>query len=406
VQGIDLPKVVLSQSEYEKRVQKIKEELVKRQLDALYLTGGTSILYLTGFSHIATERPAALIIPLEGEMTFMGPVIERNHIKAATPLIKSIYSYLDYPGETHPMDLFARWLKEIGLGTKSIGIDNPAGASGVWGYTGPPISDKLPEAKFVKAKDIVDKMRVIKSNEEIALMKESSKWASLAHRFLQKFSKPGLWDVEISLKASLEASREMKKKLGLQYEQTHWALASAQANYRGQVGEGSAVPHAISIRRKIRKGDVLVTGAGADIAGYSAELERTMILGKPTEKQKRYFDIMLKMQDAALRTFGPDVKCSDVDKATVKVAHEKGVTDYLLHHTGHGIGLEGHEPPWLDQGNDELLKPGMVVSCEPGIYIPGFAGFRHSDTVVITKDGAERITLYPRDLKSLTIPAR
>lgn len=401
-----MAKITLSQSEYQNRIQKIREELAKRQLNALYLTGDTSILYTTGFSHISTERPAALIVPLDGEITFMGPVIERDHIKAAAPIIKRIHSYLDYPGETHPMNLFAGWLKEIGLGNKSIGIDNPAGASGRWGYTGPPISEKVPEAKFVKAKDIVESLRLIKSDEEITLIRESSKWATVAHRFLQKFTKPRLWDVEISLKASLEASREMKKKLGLQYEKTRSGLGSATAGFRGQVGEGSAIPHAISIRRKIRKGDVLVTGAGADVGGYSAELERTMIMGKPTEKQEKYFEIMVKMQDAALDKFGPGVKCSDVDRATINAAREQGVADYLLHHTGHGIGLEGHEPPWLDQGNDELLRPGMVVSCEPGIYVPGFAGFRHSDTVLITKEGAELITSYPRDLRSLTIPAK
>lgn len=399
-------KIVLSQSEFRNRVQKIREELAKRQLDALYLTGDTSILYATGFSHISTERPAALIISLDGEVSFMGPVIERDHIKATAPMIKRVYSYLDYPGETHPIDLFAGWLKEIGLGNKSIGIDNPAGASGRSGYTGPQISDKVPEVRFVKAKDIVDSLRLVKSDEEIALIKESSKWATVAHRFLQKFTKPGLWDVEVSLMASLEASRMMKKKLGLQYEKTRWGLGCATASFRGQVGEGSAIPHAISIRRKMRKGDVLVTGAGADVGGYSAELERTMILGKPTERQKRYFEIMVKMQDAALDRFGPDVKCSDVDRATMNVAHEQGVADYLLHHTGHGIGLDGHEPPWLDQGNDELLEPGMVVSCEPGIYIPEYGGFRHSDTVLITKQGSELITSYPRDLESLSIPVK
>jgi Xaa-Pro aminopeptidase len=398
-----LSKIVLSQSEYENRIGRIKGELAKRQLDALYLTSGTSILYTTAFSHIATERPAALIIPLDGEITFMGPVIESDHIKAATRLIKRVYSYLDYPGETHPMDLFAGWLKEIGLRGKAIGIDNVTGASGTWGYTGSSISDKLPEAKFVQAKDIVENMRLIKSEEEIALMKESSKWAQVAHRFLEKFTKPGLWDAEVALKASLEASRVMKRKLGARYEQSRWGLGCARADYRGQVGEGSAIPHAISIKRKMRKGDVLVTGAEADIAGYSAELERTMILGKPTAKQKKYFEIMVKMQDAALSTYGPGVRCSEVDKATLNVARENGVTDYLRHHTGHGIGLGEHEPPWIDQGNHELLKPGMILSCEPGIYIPGFAGFRHSDTVLITKQGSEIITKYPRDLESLTV---
>jgi len=400
-----MARISLSQSEFEKRIQRIREELAKRQLDALYLTNGTSIFYVTGFAHIATERPAALIVPLSGELTFMGPVLERDHIKELAPVVKRIFTYLDYPGEKHPIDLIATWLSEIGLADKAIGIDNPLGASGVQGYAGPQISDKLPQASFTRAKDIVENMRVIKSEEEIAVIKEASRWGTVAHRYLQKFTKPGLWEVEISLRAALEASKEMKKKLGRKYKKTIWGDAPARAGFRGQVGEHSAVPHSISIGREIRKGDVLVTGASSDVAGYKAELERTMIVGKPSEKQKKYFEIMVKMQDAALRTFGPDVKCSDVDKAQIEVARKYGVTEYLLHHTGHGVGLEGHERPFVDQGNDEFLKPGMVVSCEPGIYVPGFAGFRHSDTVVITKDGAERITLYPRDLKSLTIPA-
>ena len=333
----------------------------------------------------------------------MGPIIESEHIKAATPLIERVYSYLDYPGETHPIGLFAGWLKEMGLSGRSIGIDNLTGASGVWGYTGPSISEKFPESKFVEAKDIVENMRLIKSDEEVALIRESSRWSEVAHRFLLKFTKPGLWDAEIAVKATLEASKTMKRKLGAGYEQTRAGLGCARADYRGQVGEGSAIPHAISIKRKIRKGDVLVTGAEADIAGYSAELERTVILGRPTAKQKKYFEIMVKMQDAALETFGPDVECSEVDKATIKVADENGVTNYLRHHTGHGIGLGEHEPPWLDQGNHELLKPGMILSCEPGIYIPGFAGFRHSDTILITEQGSEIITKYPRDLESLTL---
>ena len=176
-----LAKITLSRSEYENRIAKIKSELAKRQLDALYLTSGSSILYTTGFSHIATERPAALIIPLNEEVTFMGPVIEVDHIKAATPLIKRVYSYLDYPGNTHPMDLFAGWLKDMGLGSKAVGIDNLSGASGRWGYTGRSISEKLPGAKFVEAKDIVETLRLIKSKEEIALIRESARWAQVSH---------------------------------------------------------------------------------------------------------------------------------------------------------------------------------------------------------------------------------
>jgi Xaa-Pro dipeptidase len=128
-----------------------------------------------------------------------------------------------------------------------------------------------------------------------------------------------------------------------------------------------------------------------------------MIVGTPTAKQKRYFNTMVKAQEAAFETFKHGVKCSDIDKATINVFKKAGLTHLVKHHTGHGLGLEGHEPPWLDIGNAEPLSTGMVVSCEPGIYEVGFAGFRHSDTVLITRDGADLLTYYPRSLEQLII---
>jgi len=392
----------ISQREYEKRIEKVRKVLVRKKLGALYLTSGTSFFYLTGYSYITTERPAALIIPVEGEITFMGPLLEIDHIPLKTKLIKKIKTYPDYPGEKHPIDHFATFLKELGLDRKKIGIDNPAGASGIWGYRGPPIKKKLPKTKFVDAKDIVPNMRLIKSSEEIELMKESAKWANLAHALLQEYIEPGLWDVDVALSASYEASMIMKKALGPDYEPLR-EFRPAGAGFRGQVGSMSAIPHSMSIKRMIEEGDVVVTGAGADVGGYSCELERTMIVGKPTVKQKKYFEVMVEAQKAALETFGPDKKCSEVDKAAMRVIRKAGYGELLRHHTGHGLGLDGHEPPWLDVGDNTVMKPGMVFSCEPGIYEPGFAGFRHSDTVVITEGGAEVITYYPRDIDSLTI---
>ena len=392
----------ISQQEYEERIENVRKILVKKKLDALYLTNGTSFFYLTGYSCIPTERPAALIIPAEGEITFMGPLLEINHIPLKTRLIKNIKTYPDYPGEKHPIDHFVAFLEELKLDRKKIGIDNPAGASGIWGYRGPPIKKKLPRTKFVNAKDVVPNMRLIKSREEIELMKESAKWANLAHTLLQEYTEPGLWDIDVALSASYEASMIMKKTLGPDYEPLR-GFRPTGAGFRGQVGSMSAIPHSMSIKRMIMDGDVVVTGAGADVGGYSSELERTMIVGKPTVKQKRYFGVMVEAQRAALEAFGPGRKCAEVDKAATKVILKAGYGELLRHHTGHGLGLEGHEPPWLDVGDNTVMKPGMIFSCEPGIYEAGFAGFRHSDTVVITEDGAEVITYYPRDLDSLTI---
>jgi Xaa-Pro aminopeptidase len=376
--------------------------MVNRNLDAVILTNGKSIFYLSHFSHITTERPAILLVPPEGELMFMGPLLEADHIRHQTKLIGDVFTYLDYPGDKHPVDYFAEWLKELGYESSTLGVDNPAGATGAYGYIGPPLTEKLPKAEFRKIGDVLWGMRLIKSEEEIELIKESAKWGNLAHRFLQEYTSPGIWDQEVSMMASLEASSILKKTLGFEYEPIFWRSPAA-AGFRGQIGWKSAIPHAIGIGKLIEDGDVLVTGAGAEIGGYNSELERTMIIGKPSSKQEKYFKVMLESQDAAIEALGPGVKCSMVDKASRKVIIDAGFESFLRHHTGHGIGLDGHEPPWLDIGNESELKPGMVVSIEPGIYDLGFAGFRHSDTAVITEDGVEIVTYYPRDLESLTI---
>ena len=128
-----------------------------------------------------------------------------------------------------------------------------------------------------------------------------------------------------------------------------------------------------------------------------------MIVGSPTAKQRKYFEIMLEAQDAALEAFKPGARCREVDMAANRVLRARGCRPFIRHHTGHGLGLEEHEPPWLDIGDRTVMRPGMVFSCEPGVYIPGLGGFRHSDTVLIKKDGAEILTRYPRDIESLTI---
>lgn len=394
--------LIISESEYRRRIEAVRKVLQRRRLDALYLSNATSIFYLTGYSFISTERPAALVIPLDGKITFLGPLLEKDHIPLKTRLIEEVKTYLDYPGEKHPIEHFAEFLKEMGLAKKRVGIDNKAGAAGMWGYKGPPITRKLPEAKFVDMADLVPKMRLVKSPAEVSLIRESAKWANLAVSLLQEYTTEGAWDVEVALAASLDASSIMKKTLGIDFEPLR-NIFPVSAGFRGQIGEMSAIPHAIGTRRRIRSGDVVIAEAAVEIGGYSCELERTMIVGKPSAKQKRYFEAMTKAQEAAIQKMKEGVECSEADKASMDVFKKAGLIHFVKHHTGHGLGLEGHEPPWLDMGNKEKLKAGMVVSCEPGIYEVGFAGFRHSDTILVTKEGCELITYYPRDIEQLTI---
>ncbi len=396
-----MPKLRISWAEYERRLGVLREHMAEEGFDAYLVTSGVSIFYFSHFYHMVTERPAALLVEPDGKPIFMGPLLEADHLRHQTSLVGECLTYLDYPGEKHTMERFAEWIGEKGLGRAKIGTDNPAGAGGAMGYTGKPLNELLPDAELVKDSQFVWGMRLLKTEEELALIRESAEWGNLAHSYLQEYTRPGLYDVEVRLMACLEATSAMKKTYGAEYESVKGRFVSA--GFRGQVGWKSAMPHSIDTNRPIKEGDVLVTGASADVGGYGSELERTMIVGKPTEKQEKLFKVMCRAQEAAAEALKPGNTCADVDKAANEVLKDAGYWGLVRHHTGHGIGLEGHEPPYLDQGNPQPLQPGMVVSIEPGIYELGYAGFRHSDTLAVTEDGCEWITYYPRDLESLTI---
>ena len=171
----------IDELEYASRIERVRTTLEERKLDALYMTNGVSMYYLTGYSFISTERPAALLLPSDGKITFLGPLLEKDHIPLKTKLIQEIKTYIDYPGEKHPIDCFSEFLTEMKLNNKRIGTDSMSGTAGMWGYTGPALPSKLPDAKFVDASDIVWTMRLTKSEAEVELIRESSKWANLAH---------------------------------------------------------------------------------------------------------------------------------------------------------------------------------------------------------------------------------
>ncbi len=150
---------------------------------------------------------------------------------------------------------------------------------------------------------------------------------------------------------------------------------------------------------------MLVTGASAPVWGYLSELERTMVIGEPTPEQERMFGHMKAVQEVAFEAIRPGAKCSEVDMAVRTYFAQHDLFAHWRHHTGHAIGLRYHEGPFLDSGDPTEIRPGMVFTVEPGLYAPELGGFRHSDTVLVTDDGIEILTYYPRDLASLIIPA-
>jgi len=197
----------------------------------------------------------------------------------------------------------------------------------------------------------------------------------------------------------------MLDAIGEVYSAQSFVTTGAHAGYRGQIGRNSAIPHALAGNLVFERGDVLVTGASAPVWGYLSELERTMLLGEPTPEQERMFAHMVALQDVAFAAIRPGRPCSEVDGAVRAYFVEHDLGSHWRHHTGHAIGLRYHEGPFLDAGDHTEIRPGMVFTVEPGLYSPELGGFRHSDTVLVTDDGTEILTYYPRDLPSLIIPA-
>lgn len=369
-----------------------------KDLHSIIFFKPTSINYLSGYAFIPTERPLCLVVPIADEPWFYVPRLEVEHIQEKTPWVE-VEHYFEYPDLRHPANLFVKVIRDRIPTEKKIGLESSSFAT-TWGYEGPSLTDILSEFTCELYPYHITEMRKIKDEEEIALIKESAKWCHKAHKYLQELTEIGKTEIDVSLEASKRASMEMLTELERFIPKS---ILPAYARYRGQIGEWSAIPHSVLENKVFEKGQVLVTGAAANISGYLSELERTMFIGDPTNKQIEYFNVMKEAQDAALATFAPNVKCSEVDYAARRVIKGYGFEDKMLHHTGHAIGMEGHEAPFLDLGVDETIKPGMVFTCEPGIYKYKFGGFRHSDTVIITEEGYEHITPYPREIEDLII---
>jgi Xaa-Pro dipeptidase len=165
----------------------------------------------------------------------------------------------------------------------------------------------------------------------------------------------------------------------------------------------SIMPHVFSNTRRMEEGDALIHSRQVALNGYRAELERTVVLGEPTPRQVEAFEAARKAQRAAMDFIEPGVTAAQVDEVARDVLREAGFGEYAIHRAGHGLGISAHEEPYLRFDNDLVLEEGMVYCVEPGIYVPGLGGFRHSDTVVLTSEGSRPITEYPTDLASLTI---
>lgn len=394
-----MPRLRLSDGEYARRRSTILERLGARDISALVVFGPNNVSYFSRFGFIPTERPIAFVLTRDTSALLV-PRLELEHAQEFA-LADRIVAYPEYPDLRHPMEFLKDILVDLRLSRARLGVDSD-GYGQLYGYRGPKVSELLPEAEVVNVADDVEYLQMLNSEEELELLRESARWANLAHAYLQEYCRVGASETEIAMRASYEASQAMLRALGPEYRPLGRGLAAA--GFRGQIGKDSALPHAMTSNARLQAGDILVTGATASIWGYSCELERTMVMGEPTPEQERFFTLMLEVQTLAIQTIKPGIPCSAVDQVVRDFFAEHGLEAYWRHHTGHAKSTQVHEAPFLDIGDHRIIEVGMVFTVEPGIYVPGLGGFRHSDTVAVRPEGVELITYYPRDLASLIIP--
>ena len=357
------------------RIDKATRLMRENKIDALMLTGGTSMQYFTSIRWGLSERMLALILPVKGTPFIVCPKFEEGR---AMEQVRS--GPLDKGTEVHtweedesPSALIADGLRSRGLATGTLGIEET-----VRFVFSDNVAKALPTLRLTSGTPVTAGCRGVKSDAELALMRHASAVTLKAYEAAWKSLTDGMTQNQFAGLVSTSHQR-----LG----------------YRGdagvQVGEYSALPHGSVTPQVIREGTILLIDGGCQVEGYNSDISRTFVLGKATDRMKKVFDIEHQAQTAAVKTARPGIECQAVDAAARKVIADAGFGPgykYFTHRVGHGIGMDGHEWPYLVKGNTQKLEPGMTFSDEPGIYIPGEFGVRLEDDMIITADGAELMT--------------
>ena len=331
--------IQITAEEHRDRCQKLIDYMKKEEISGAVLFDQDYVLYYSGFAFVATERPMAFVMNVAGERRLFVPRLELEHAQA-NAVVESVDHYLEYPDDPHPTEVLNGAIKELGIEDR-IGADQD-GYPWVFGYRGPSLSE-LTGAEIHPIRVFIEDQMMIKSEAELRLIRESVRWGNLAHQLLQRYTMVGATETEVSQQASDEAHLALLDAIGPIYRSNDAFSSGAHAIYRGQIGRNAAIPHSLAANITFQPGDVLVTGAGAPVWGYNSELERTMVMGEPTDDQKRFFDHMVGLQDAALEAIEPGAKCSGVDNAVRAYFDKHDLMPYWKHHSGHAIGIRYHE---------------------------------------------------------------
>jgi len=356
------------------RVEQARRLMRETGLDALYLNGGTSMAYYTGIRWGGGERLFAVVVPVRGDAFVVCPAFEEDRAReqlALGPLGGAdVYTWEEHES---PYQRVVEGLRTRGIATGKIGAEETVQFRFSDG-----VAQVAPGCQVVSGTPVTAGCRGVKDEHEIALMQLANEATLTAYKAAHQAMTEGMTQQDFGALVSLA-----HRRLGF------------QGGASVQTGEFSALPHGSITPQVIRQGTIILIDGGCTVEGYQSDISRTFVLGAPTEKMKQVFEIEHRAQAAALAAARPGVPAEDVDRAARRVIEDAGYGPgytYFTHRVGHGIGMDGHEWPYLVKGNTVPLKPGNTFSDEPGIYIPGEFGVRLEDDMVITADGARLFT--------------
>ena len=358
-------------SKTEERMALVRERMAEEAVDLVVLNPGAHMQWLLGYCPHSDERPCLLCVSAN-RAAFLMPALNADGSRAHTDL-----PFFEWDDADRPVETFRRLLDDLGIRDGgSIVLDETMRAD-----FAALVESALPEARRQFSASTVGRLRMRKDEDEYALLKQNAAIADDALKAGWEAMQPGMTEEEVAA-----VIRDTFKSRGA--EPLFWIVGAA--------GNG-AFPHHHTGDTRLSEGDVVVMDIGGGLGGYSSDITRVAVLGTPPEGFEEIHAVVERAVQAAIAAARPGATAKDVDAAARGVITEAGYGEHFLHRTGHGLGIEVHEPPYLTSTSETPLEPGMVFSIEPGIYLQGRFGVRLEDIVILREDGPEILSELPRD---------
>lgn len=360
------------------RRERLAAEAAEERLEAVVVAPSPDLAYLTGYGPMPLERLTVLVIRPDGDAVLVVPELERqlalDSVAGQTLEPGQVIGWRD--GED-PYELVASMLPgecRVALGDR------------MWGSHVLALQRTAPNIAFEPASRIIGRLRAVKDEEELGALRRAGRGADETFRQICGMRFLGRREEEIAADLA-----ELLVQHG--HARADFTIVAS--------GPNAASPHHEPSGRTILPRDVVVMDFGGEVGGYYSDTTRTVVVGEPPDGFEEVYRLVQEAQDAAVRAVRPGVAAQDVDRAARRIIDAGGYGERFFHRTGHGIGLEVHEPPYIIEGNETVLTPGMTFSVEPGIYLEGRFGVRIEDIVVVTADGVDRLNRSTRELQTV-----